>query len=130
MDPSVAILGNVADLPDDWVWRCSTCGTPHRRDDKTMQWVYRYAEEMLEFIRRGLERHARTCPHAPKAILMNPGNHEPFGRDELWGIPVLPDKRVRFRHFRIDCDGAACEEDPLRSPAHDQRSHQPSQGAA
>ncbi|PZR66255.1 MAG: hypothetical protein DLM63_09890 [Solirubrobacterales bacterium] len=43
----------------------------------------------------------------PKAILLNPGNHELFGWDELWGIPVLPDERVAAKRFRIDCDGSA-----------------------
>ena len=43
----------------------------------------------------------------PKAILLNPGNHELFGWDELWGIPVLADERVAPKRFRIDCDGSA-----------------------
>ena len=63
--------------------------------------------EMLEFIRRGLDHHAQSCPLAPKAILLNPGNHELFGWDELWGIPVLADERVAPKRFRIDCDGSA-----------------------
>ena len=63
--------------------------------------------EMLEFIRRGLDHHAQSCPLQPKAILLNPGNHELFGWDELWGIPVLPDDRVAPKRFRIDCDGSA-----------------------
>ena len=63
--------------------------------------------EMLEFIRRGLDHHAQSCPLAPKAILLNPGNHELFGWDELWGIPVLADDRVAPKRFRIDCDGSA-----------------------
>jgi hypothetical protein len=63
--------------------------------------------EMLEFIRRGIDHHAKTCPLAPRAILLNPGNHELFGWDELWGIPVLADDRVAPKRFRIDCDGSA-----------------------
>ena len=63
--------------------------------------------EMLAFIRRGLDHHAQSCPLAPKAILLNPGNHELFGWDELWGIPVLADERVAPKRFRIDCDGSA-----------------------
>jgi hypothetical protein len=63
--------------------------------------------EMLEFIRRGIDHHAQSCPLAPKAILLNPGNHELFGWDELWGIPVLADERVAPKRFRIDCDGSA-----------------------
>jgi hypothetical protein len=63
--------------------------------------------EMLEFIRRGLDHHAQSCPLAPRAILLNPGNFELFGWDELWGVPVLPDDRVAPKRFRIDCDGSA-----------------------
>src|SRR5271154_5149279 len=62
---------------------------------------------MLAFIRTGLDHHAQTCPLAPRAILLNPGNHELFGWDELWGIPVLADDRVAPKRFRIDCDGSA-----------------------
>ncbi|MEA2297365.1 MAG: hypothetical protein QOF77_301 [Solirubrobacteraceae bacterium] len=63
--------------------------------------------EMLAFIRRGVDHHAESCPMAPRAILLNPGNHELFGWDELWGIPVVPDDRVAPKRFRIDCDGSA-----------------------
>jgi hypothetical protein len=63
--------------------------------------------EMLAHVRRGLDHHANTCPLPPRAILLNPGNHELFGWDELWGIPVLPDDRVAPKRFRIDCDGSA-----------------------
>jgi hypothetical protein len=63
--------------------------------------------EMLEFIRRGLDHHAKSCPLAPRAILLNPGNFELFGWDELWGVPVLPDDRVAPKRFRIDCGGSA-----------------------
>jgi len=63
--------------------------------------------EMLAFIRRGLDHHASTCPMTPRAILLNPGNYELFGWDELWGVPVLPDDRVAPKRFRIDCDGSA-----------------------
>jgi hypothetical protein len=63
--------------------------------------------EMLAHVRRGLDHHASSCPLAPRAILLNPGNYELFGWDELWGIPVLPDDRVAPKRFRIDCDGSA-----------------------
>jgi hypothetical protein len=63
--------------------------------------------EMLEFIRRGLDDHAKNCPMQPRAILLNPGNHELFGWDELWGVPVLADERVAPKRFRIECDGSA-----------------------
>jgi hypothetical protein len=42
-----------------------------------------------------------------KAILLNPGNHEMFGWDELWGVPVIADERVAPKRFRIDCSGSA-----------------------
>lgn len=63
--------------------------------------------EMLAFIRAGLDHHNGSCPMPAKAILLNPGNYELFGWDELWGIPVLPDDRVAPKRFRIDCDGSA-----------------------
>jgi hypothetical protein len=63
--------------------------------------------EMLAHVRRELDHHASSCPLAPRAILLNPGNYELFGWDELWGIPVLPDDRVAPKRFRIDCDGSA-----------------------
>ena len=44
---------------------------------------------------------------APRAILLNPGNYELFGWEELWGVPVLPDDRIAPKRFRIDCDGSA-----------------------
>ena len=62
---------------------------------------------MLAFIRAGLDHHNATCPMPAKAILLNPANHELFGWDDLWGIPVLPDDRVKPKRFRIDCDGSA-----------------------
>jgi hypothetical protein len=63
--------------------------------------------EMLAAIRAGLDHHASSCPMTPKGILLNPGNYELFGWDELWGVPVLPDDRVAPKRFRIDCDGSA-----------------------
>jgi hypothetical protein len=63
--------------------------------------------EMLAFIKAGVEHHNATCPMPAKAILLNPGNHELFGWDEILGIPVLPDDRVAPKRFRIDCDGSA-----------------------
>ena len=63
--------------------------------------------EMLEFIPPGLDHHAQSCPLAPRAILLNPGNHQLFGWDELWGIRFYADDRVAPKRFRIDCDGSA-----------------------
>lgn len=63
--------------------------------------------EMLAFIKGGIDHHNETCPMPAQAILLNPANHELFGWDELWGIPVLPDERVAPKRFRIQCDGSA-----------------------
>jgi hypothetical protein len=80
--------------------------------------------EMLAFIRAGLDHHNASCPMTPRAILLNPANHELFGWDELWGVPVLPDDRVAPKRFRIDCDGSAfgiedeiAEATPAEAPA-------------
>ncbi len=62
---------------------------------------------MLAFVKAGLDHHNQTCPMTPRAILLNPGNHELFGWDDLWGIPVLADERVAPKRFRIECDGSA-----------------------
>jgi len=63
--------------------------------------------EMLAFIRTGLDHHNGSCPMPAQAILLNPANHELFGWDELWGIPVMPDGNVAPKRFRIQCDGSA-----------------------
>jgi len=63
--------------------------------------------EMLAFIRKGLDHHNATCPMPAQAIMLNPANHELFGWDELWGLPVLPDDRVAPKRFRIQCDASA-----------------------
>ncbi len=63
--------------------------------------------EMLEFIRRGLDHHNASCPLPARSILLNPANHEMFGWDELWGLPVMPDDRIAPKRFRIDCGGSA-----------------------
>jgi hypothetical protein len=63
--------------------------------------------QMLEAIRAGIDQHNRDCPMPAKAILLNPGNYELFDWQELWGIPVMPDERVKPERFRIDCDGSA-----------------------
>ena len=83
--------------------------------------------EMLAFIRAGLDHHNQTCPMTPKAILLNPGNHELFGWDELWGIPVLADERVAPKRFRIDCDGSAfgIEEEVAEAIAAERETERP-----
>ena len=83
--------------------------------------------EMLAFIRAGLDNHNKTCPMPAKAILLNPGNHELFGWDELWGVPVLADERVQPKRFRIDCDGSAfgLEDEVAAMTQSDERVGQP-----
>lgn len=62
---------------------------------------------MLENIVKGLEHHNATCPMPARAILLNPGNYELFGWNELMGVPVEPRDGVPPKRFRIDCSGSA-----------------------
>ncbi|MCX6389173.1 MAG: hypothetical protein NT122_00855 [Solirubrobacterales bacterium] len=64
-------------------------------------------EEMRAFVKVGLAHHDSTCPMPAQAILLNPGNLELFGWDELFGVPVKPDDRVAPKRFRILCEGSA-----------------------
>jgi hypothetical protein len=63
--------------------------------------------EMLAFIRAGVEHHNATCPMPARAILLNTGNFELFGWDELFGLPVEPRDDIPPKRFRIDCPGSA-----------------------
>ncbi len=63
--------------------------------------------EMLRFIRAGLDHHNATCPMPARAILLNTGNFELFGWDELFGLPVEPRDDIPPKRFRIDCPGSA-----------------------
>lgn len=62
---------------------------------------------MLENIVAGLADHDSRCPMPAQAILLNPGNHELFGWDEIKGVPVQPSNAVAPERFRIECDGSA-----------------------
>jgi hypothetical protein len=64
-------------------------------------------EEMLAHIRAGLAHHDATCPMPARAILLNAGNYELFGYEELFGIPVEPRDDIPPKRFRIDCPGSA-----------------------
>jgi hypothetical protein len=69
--------------------------------------------EMLMKVRAVIESHATECLREPKAILLNPGNHELLGWDECLGLPVLPDDRAEPMRARLVCGtGRAgyCEE--------------------
>jgi hypothetical protein len=63
--------------------------------------------EMLAFIRAGVDHHNATCPMPARAILLNSGNYELFGWDELFGLPVEPRDEIPPKRFRIDCPGSA-----------------------
>ena len=64
-------------------------------------------QEMIAFIKAGLAHHDATCPMPARAILLNPGNYELFGREELFGIPLEPRDSIPPKRFRIDCPGSA-----------------------
>jgi hypothetical protein len=52
-------------------------------------------------------------PASPKAILLNQGNYELIGWDEVLGLPVLPDGRLDPMRFRLLCGvgrGGYCAE--------------------
>ena len=63
--------------------------------------------EMIARIRIGLDHHNATCPMPARAILLNSGNYELFGRTELFGLPVEPRDDIPPKRFRIDCSGSA-----------------------
>ncbi len=58
---------------------------------------------MIENIRVAFDAHAAECDRDPKAILMHPGNYELVGWDEVFGLPVLPDERVKPKRFLLVC---------------------------
>ena len=43
--------------------------------------------EMLAHIKAGVDHHNATCPMPARAILLNSGNYELFGWDEVCGLP-------------------------------------------
>jgi hypothetical protein len=84
--------------------------------------------EMIANIRAGLAHHDATCPMPARAILLNAGNYELFGRTELFGLPLEPRDDIPPKRFRIDCPGSAYgiedevadfveQEEPLVVPA-------------
>ncbi len=64
-------------------------------------------QEMLARIKIAVEHHNATCPMPARAILLNAGNYELFGRGELYGLPVEPRDDIPPKRFRIDCPGSA-----------------------
>jgi hypothetical protein len=63
--------------------------------------------EMLAYIKAGVDHHNSTCPMPARAILLNTGNYELFGWDEILGLPVEPRDEIPPKRFRIDCPGSA-----------------------
>ena len=59
--------------------------------------------ELIGRVREVLEAHDAVCKQTPKAILLNPANHELLGWDEFLGLPVLPDPRVDPLKARLVC---------------------------
>jgi hypothetical protein len=64
-------------------------------------------QEMLARIELAVAHHNATCPMPARAILLNSGNYELFGREELFGLPVEPRDDIPPKRFRIDCPGSA-----------------------
>ena len=58
-------------------------------------------------IRDALDDHNGSCRRPAKAILLHPDDHARLGFAELWGVPVMADKRCREGFLRIDCEGSA-----------------------
>lgn len=58
-------------------------------------------------IQAGVQHHNRTCGVPARAILMHPTEHMKLGIEELWGLPIFADERVRLGRFCIDCEGSA-----------------------
>ena len=68
---------------------------------------------MLLRIREELAKHEDACDRPAKAILMNPGNFDLIGWDEVLGLPVLPDEKVKPMRAHILCGvgrGGLCDE--------------------
>jgi hypothetical protein len=59
--------------------------------------------ELLGRVRQVLDEHDATCEQTPKAILLNPANHELLGWDEILGLPILPDPRVDPLQAKLVC---------------------------
>lgn len=69
-----------------------------------MSKVRRFEVVNLAAIRAALDSHNSSCQTPARAILLNPVDHGLLGWEELWGLPVLPDDRVKVKHGRIDCE--------------------------
>jgi hypothetical protein len=73
-----------------------------------------FLSKNIRKIQAGVQHHNRTCRVPARAILMHPTEHVKLGIEELWGLPIFADERVRLGRFCIDCEGSACRvEDEL-----------------
>ncbi len=66
-----------------------------------------FLSKNIRTIRAGIQDHNRKCPVPACAILLHPTEHEKLDVNELWGLPVDADKRVRLGYFMIKCEGSA-----------------------
>lgn len=67
--------------------------------------------DVLMSARAAMEQHRGECDRPPNVLLLNPGNYELLGWDELWGLPVLADTDVPPLRCKLVCgsDGRAGE---------------------
>ena len=65
----------------------------------------------VQALRSALDGHNSWCPVPARAILLNPVDHALLGFDDLWGVAVIPDERVRVKGIQLDCEASAwdCE---------------------
>jgi hypothetical protein len=66
-----------------------------------------FLSKNIRKIQVGVQHHNGTCGVPARAILMHPTEHARLGVEELWGLPICADERVRLGRFRIDCEGSA-----------------------
>jgi hypothetical protein len=72
-----------------------------------------FLRKNVEKIRAGVDDHNSNCPVPARAILLHPVEHEKLGVEQLWGLAVNADERVRLGYFQVACEGSAwkCEEE-------------------
>lgn len=72
--------------------------------------------DILTAVRAALVDHDQRCDAPAKAVLLNRGNFELIGWDEVLGLPVLPDDRVAPMRVHVLCGvgaGGVCEDGPV-----------------
>ena len=68
--------------------------------------------DLLEAARKALDEHDAACDQHAYLALLNPGNYELLGWDEVLGLPVLPDERVGPMKVWVVC----CSQDASCKP--------------